>query len=332
MSACISRAHIPYRPDNTTQTTTIVASQRFEYTKKAIPFENHILDEEKNKHYILRHVQIPSSGDNGQPDNIISIRYYQSKQPGRKGLVIVLPIWGSSTYPPEKITRSLIRKSKGSLNVMWVEGPHYLFDWERLKQAADQQQFAEAVTKTTERLQTNVIDIRRLVDWSETQTDIDPQRIGLVGFSVSAIAAALVLPHDQRFATSVLVMGAANPSEMIAVCYGRLADVRAVITERFDWSVDEYRNFVEKIYHDFNPALYAGRSDPSEILIIDARNDTCMPDTARDAMWHALGRPERISINYGHKTSFLAMTPIGFNFLRGVIVDFLRQGLDPTLP
>ncbi|MDH3693096.1 MAG: hypothetical protein OER96_00805 [Gammaproteobacteria bacterium] len=329
ITACVGRSHIPYQPDNSsTAATDIASSQHFEYTKQTVPFENHILREDESKYYILRHIRLPSSGDNGQPENTMTLRYYESKLPGRKGLVIVLPIWGSSIYPPKKITRSLIKKTKGRLNIMWVEGPRQLFDWQQLKQSTNEDEFAVAVRKTTERLQTNVIDIRRLVDWSETQPDIDPQRIGLVGFSISAIAAALVLPHDQRFASSVLVMGAAQPSKMIALCYGRLAEVREIITERFNWTVEEYQTFVEKIYHDFDPAIYAGKSDPENILLIDARNDTCMPESARDAMWHALGKPERISINYGHKTSFLAMTPIGFNFLNGVIVKFLREHLD----
>ncbi len=328
-TGCIGRTHFHYQPgNNPVIETSTPSSSLFEYTQQPVPFENRILYEEESKNYVLRHIRIPSIGNNAQPDNLISARYYQSKQPGVKGLIIVLPIWGSSIYPPKKITNSTLKKSKGRLNVLWVEGPQQLFDWEELKQSTNEDAFAAAVNNTTDRLQTNVIDIRRLIDWSEAQPEIDPQRIGLVGFSISAIATGLVLSHDRRVDASVLVMGAAQPGKMIARCYGRLADVREVITERFNWTVDKYQKFVEGIYHDLDPAIYISKANPENVLIIDARNDACMPESARDALWNALGQPERITINYGHKTSFLAMTPVGFNFLSGAIVKFLRRHLD----
>ena len=63
------------------------------------------------------------------------------------------------------------------------------------------------------------------------------------------------------------------------------------------------------------------------ILMFDAQRDECMPQHARDDFWETLGRPERISFHYGHKKSFLAMTPLGFNYMRRQIYRFLEATL-----
>ena len=63
--------------------------------------------------------------------------------------------------------------------------------------------------------------------------------------------------------------------------------------------------------------------DSRRILLVDALYDTCMPQPGRDIMWESLGRPERITMRYDHKISFLGMTPLGFNVLDREIAEFL---------
>jgi hypothetical protein len=64
------------------------------------------------------------------------------------------------------------------------------------------------------------------------------------------------------------------------------------------------------------------------MLVIDAHQDDCIPVGARDALWNAFGRPERISVNAGHAGSFLAMTFLGGNHLRTAIGRFFARALD----
>jgi hypothetical protein len=52
-----------------------------------------------------------------------------------------------------------------------------------------------------------------------------------------------------------------------------------------------------------------------------------MPARSRAALWEAMGRPERFTMHYGHKTSFLAMTPLGPNFMRNKALQFLDRVL-----
>ena len=72
-----------------------------------------------------------------------------------------------------------------------------------------------------------------------------------------------------------------------------------------------------------NPARFAGMVGPRRVLIIEAAEDTCMPQAARERLWQAMGRPERIAYVYDHKMSFLAMTFLGGNNLQQQICRFL---------
>jgi hypothetical protein len=96
----------------------------------------------------------------------------------------------------------------------------------------------------------------------------------------------------------------------------------------FGWSLADLEHRLEPIFAPFDPASYPGRVDPSRVLIVEAARDQCMPRTGREALWEAMGRPRRIRLDYRHKQAFLAMTPLGFNWLRHRIWEFLQQTLE----
>ncbi|HZL92399.1 MAG TPA: hypothetical protein VFB99_02105, partial [Vicinamibacterales bacterium] len=59
---------------------------------------------ESTRHHDVLRLSYPSSGHNGHPDNLVEGQFYRSREPGAKKLVVVMPIWGTSDYPPEKIS------------------------------------------------------------------------------------------------------------------------------------------------------------------------------------------------------------------------------------
>ena len=275
----------------------------------------------------VRLLKFPSIGVNGQKDNLLTTRYYQSRQPGGHKLIIVLPIWGTYTYPSDKITKGILARSRGDTNVLHVLGEEYLLDWARMGDAEDEESFFLAVRDAAARVRTMVIDIRRLIDWAEMQSDIDSRRIGLIGFSLGAQIAGVVLSNEPRIAVGVLVMGGANPHEILTKCAGRPKVVRENVLPRFGWNKRQYQDVLERFLDPVNPANFRGRTDPSRVLMFDAYHDDCIPRSAREALWNAMGRPERISFLYTHKMSFLSMTPLGSNYMRRKIYEFLDKTL-----
>ena len=244
--------------------------------------------------------------------------------------MIVLPIWGSYLYPTRKVTRTLRRRSKGNMHVIEVLGAERLFFWDEMAAAPTEEAFVQIARDMTGRVMDTVIAIRQLLDWVQLQDEVDPDRIGLVGFSMGAIVAAMALGADQRFASGVLMMGAARPGEVFATCNGFPGEVRDAITERFGWSQPRYQALFEELFVPGDPASFVGRYDPARLLIMDGAFDDCMSRDARRDLWEATGRPERVVFLGRHKGAFLSLTPLAFNMAGKKIHAFLAESLQET--
>jgi hypothetical protein len=272
-------------------------------------------------------ISFESSGTNGHPRNLVEGRYFRSNEPGRKPLVVVMPIWGTSDYPPEKISTGYARRSGHDAHVIWIYGTAPIFPWDELSSVPTETEFMAMARDSAERYRTAVIDMRRLVDWAGEQPEIDPTRIAFVGFSMSALVTATLLGNEPRIAAGVVMMGAANFADVFSVCGNRAGEVRNHALRTFGWSVERYRDFFQGLFQPADPLQFAGHYDPNRMLMIDAMFDDCMPESARAALWEVTGHPERITFLYRHRSAFYSLTPLGFNVSRRQIYRFLDEAL-----
>jgi hypothetical protein len=332
LTACIFKEHVPYVPDPDRASEPRAAFQvdpLFEYPRTALAVNNHTLDEEETDAYWVRFLSFPSIGENGQKDNLVTALYYQSKTPGKKKLIIVLPIWGSHTYPSDTIAAGLVEHGRGETHVLNFLGEDHLFDWAGMEKASSEQDLARMMKQMTLRVRATLIDMRRLIDWALTRDEIDPGRIGVIGFSHSGIYAALLTVQEPRIAATALVMGLVNPHSVIAYCMAEWPrELRKTILEKFGWTVGDYEDFLEPIFQPYDPARYPGRADPARVIIFDAYYDECVKPGTRDTLWELMGRPERYTILDSHGAAFFAMTPLSFNWMRDAIYEFFDRTLD----
>jgi pimeloyl-ACP methyl ester carboxylesterase len=282
----------------------------------------------QTRHHDIVPLSFVSSGHNGHPENLVTGQYFRSRAPGRKKLVIVMPIWGTSTYPPRKISTGYARRSGDDVNVIWVHGDSPVFPWAELSQTPDEQAFMAAARDSTERFRTAVVDMQRLIDWAGTQDEIDASRIAVVGFSMSALVTATLLANDSRVAAAVIMMGAANFADVFTTCGDKAGQVRAHALHDFGWSLDRYHDFFQGLFGPADPVRFRGRYDPDKILMIDAMFDDCMPESARATLWDVTGHPDRVTMMYRHRSSFYSLTPLGLNFSRRQIYRFLDRKLN----
>lgn len=299
------------------------------YEKHEVVFKNRMVDEEESSLYRVRYIRFPSYGENGQEDNLVTGRYYESKRPGKKPLVIIVPIPAGHTYPAEKMTAYLKSHSMGEINIFNMKIERDVIDWNGLSASVDEAAFMERLEKSAEREWTTVIDIRRTLDWAEARPEIDAQRIGLMGFSHGGIVAAGVAVQEPRLAATVLVMaGALLHQPMVRCSLGRSEGMRSKALSEFGWTEEELEARIEAEFSNFEPANFPGRVDPSKVLIVEAAKDDCIPESGRQALWETMGRPERILLNYRHKQAFLSMTPLRLLWLRHRIWEFLQRSLE----
>ncbi|MDX1487448.1 MAG: dienelactone hydrolase family protein, partial [Acidiferrobacterales bacterium] len=251
----------------------------FHYEKDPILANVELETDLETRDYHVYKVSFPSTGNNGQDDNLVTALYYQSKLPGKRKLVVVLPIWGTHTYPSRKITKSLTKYSDGEMNVLRILGEHFLFDWEGMRAIANEQEFIAMTEQMVKRVQTHVIDIRRAIDWAEVRPETDRNRIGIIGFSLGATVASLVAENEPRIGASVLAMGGANINEMFATCFGRAEEARNLIIGRLGWTRDIFEQKLAGPLMPINPASFPGKVDPKRVIIFDAAYDTCIPES-----------------------------------------------------
>jgi dienelactone hydrolase len=292
-----------------------------------VPFTNHVAGTGVSSQYELRLLEIPSIGDNGQQNNLITAKYYRSTLSGRHPLVIVLPIWGSYTYPPRKFSSMIQHRSSGAVHVLHVQGDTNLADWSGLVAAADESEFLELWRKAAEHQRVTIVDVRRLIDWAEKRSEIDTERIGLIGCSLGAVVAGTIATQEPRLAATVTVMGGSHLHSVLAYCDGKRTTSVQEKAESFGWSREKFEARLEPIMSVIDAANYPDRVDPRTVLIIEANRDKCVPEKAREDFWLALGKPERISMNYDHEPAFYSMTPIGLSWMRRRIWEFLEPRL-----
>jgi hypothetical protein len=306
----------------------VEAAPGFTYDKSDVPYTNHVEGMGATSQYELRLLELPSIGDNGQHDNLVTAKYYRSTLPGQHPLVIVLPIWGSYTYPPRKLSSSIQRRSNGAVHVLHVQGDTHLADWPGLVAAADEAEFLELWREAVERQRVTIVDVRRLIDWAEQRPEIDAGRVALIGCSISAMVAGTIATQEPRLAATVTVMGGSHMQSVVANCDGKRATrVQEKAAESFGWGREELEAQLEPIMSVVDPANYPDRVDPRRVLIIEANRDKCAPRESREDLWLALGKPDRISMNYDHAPAFYSMTPLGLSWMRRRIWEFLESRL-----
>lgn len=282
--------------------------------------------DETRAHEIVR-LQFRSSGRNGHPDNLVVGQYFRAKQPGRKSLVVVMPIWGTSSYPPAKISTGYARRAGNDTHVIWIYGDAPVFPWDELSTVPTEEGFRSLARDSVERYRSAVVDMRRLVDWATMQPEIDASRIAFVGFSMSALVTATLLANEPRVSSAVLMMGAARFADVFAMCRNRAGDVREHALRAFGWTIDEYHDFFKALFDPADPVRFEGRYDPNRILMIDAMFDDCMPESSRAALWEITGHPKRVTFLYQHRSAFYSLTPLGLNVSRRKIYRFLDDTL-----
>ncbi len=333
LAACAFKTHEPYDPGTANAFPRADLPPVARFAPPSPPPEAELRElREESPHYDVSFLDLPSVGQNGQVENRVTAHYYQSRLPGPKGVVIVLPIWGSFTYPSNKMTQELLDRSAGHLNVIKVLGEHRIFDWQAMRDATqDQDAFQDILAAMADRIRTTVIDIRRLVQWAAARPEANSDEIALIGFSYGAVIAGIAVGHEPRLAATVLVFGSAHPHTLLAKCPTDWAlALQKDVEANLGWDQDQFEARAQPFFAEVDPATYPGRADPAKVLMIDAIYDDCMPGYAREALWDVLGRPERISVYDSHQNAFFAMTPIGFNWLPGQVYGFLEKRLNGT--
>jgi dienelactone hydrolase len=307
----------------------------YEYRKIASPATLERQGISADGRYETYALTLPAVEANGQGQLPASVQYLKTTTPGRKKLVIVVPIYGSITFASKMMARHLIEGQKQDTNVLLILDANEIFDGE-IEQAPivmTEAELLQRVQRCVTRFRNAVISIRRLIDWAETEDEIDAARIGVVGFSIGASVANVAMGVDARIAAGAFVLPSTKLHEILA--YGRVPRWQESIDRvraNLKLTPGEFAQKVEPILRAIDPIHFSQSIDPTRVLLIEAAQDSYVPAEARQLHWEALGRPRLIRIDYDHKVALLlSMTFLSRHFTARAIAEFFDETLWPPV-
>ena len=261
----------------------------------------------------------------------IRAEYWKQKSPGKKKLVIVLPIIDSIRFVGEHYAHVLTAwNGNNEFNVLLVEDTKKISYLPELSRVKTKEQMFGVLATATESIRQYVIDVRRLIDWAETRHEIDSKKIGIIGGSVSAYLASLVMAADSRIIAGVLDKGGGSWQTFFAYSEEwETMQTRNIILKRFGLTQSKFEEIIQTIMRPVDPIRWANRICPERVLLISARDDTWIPKESTRRFWEALGKPERIEYFASHKIAFaFSLTILGGHYADFKIYNHFKKNLD----
>jgi dienelactone hydrolase len=141
-----------------------------------------------------------------------------------------------------------------------------------------------------------MIDLRRGVDALVSRTDVDPQRLGYIGFSYGGAMGGLLAGIEKRIKAFVLAVGDGGLVEHYNNPTAR--------KEISDWvSKDMFQRW-KTIMDPIEPLRFVGYAAPSALLFQNARNDEYVTEEAAMRYQAAGSEPKQIKwYDGGHRLS-----------------------------
>jgi len=179
----------------------------------------------------------------------------------------------------------------------------------------DPQQMRDTMRQAT-------LDACRLIDWLQTQPQVDSERIGIVGISLGAIVGALVLAVEDRMGAGVLVLGGANLAHVLW---------RSPLTMSVRSELRSKGTGYERLRDELasvEPLHYLRGQYGHRVLMINGRFDLVIPREDALALRRALGEGPLLWLNTGHYGPAL-VRPALFNLVARFLSANLQNDSQP---
>ncbi len=141
---------------------------------------------------------------------------------------------------------------------------------------------------------------RAVVDWLETRSDVDRERLGAFGISMGGILTSVLLAVEPRLQSGVVALAGADvPGIISRSVEGRLVDWRAAKAAELGIGEGSVEGMLRASLTS-DPGLLAPFVDPRRVLFVSTRWDDVVPLEHQELLWERLGRPLRYDLPAGH--------------------------------
>ncbi len=300
-----------------------LAKKLLAYPRRPLHVQEIVYAKQNFKNYRTSFFRFKSVGKNNQKGNYVTGIYFQSKLPGPKKLLVIVPLWGGSTYPSTALSQGILKESHGRVDVIKLLGVNPIVDMEGFTKAKTGRQVKDLLKALALHTKNTIIDIQRLINWTLQHKNIARKHVILMGFSKGTIVSAIIAQIDPQVTGVILVMGAASAAELLYTC--DYYKTRQSVTQNLGWSNEKFLTVLRRYLGLYNVYNFPTRLNPSQVLILEAHNDRCVWPRDRKRLWLAMGQPTKISFLYTHRMAFSSMTMMGGYYMRFKIYEFINN-------
>jgi dienelactone hydrolase len=126
-------------------------------------------------------------------------------------------------------------------------------------------------------LEQEVVDLRRAVDVLRARPEVDPARLGFLGFSAGARSGAILSGVEPRIGSFVLISGGADP-----------------VSAYVKGATPALRKQIVPLLQEVDPLRWIHQARPNIIFFEDGKRDEIVPRRALVALIHAAPKPQRV--------------------------------------
>ena len=233
-------------------------------------------------------------------EDAIVIEYYAAATTTPSPAMVVLPPIGGKENDPT-LRRLAEKAARQGLSTAIVTLPYHGKRWPKGEtgQGDPALHFLSGdAVRSEQAFAQSASDVMTVIGWLASRPNTDPHRIGIVGISLGAIIAHLVMGRDDRISAGVAFLGG-----------GDLADISQHSSAPFllrlfhpaqrsggGLTLEESKRILSRV----DPITFASGNRPRKVLMIEAARDFVVPPRDATALWEALGRPPIRWIDSNH--------------------------------
>jgi dienelactone hydrolase len=253
------------------------------------PWEMKLLHNFEKEGFLVYSLKFPSAVNSKYPENnTVYCEWYRPNGTGPFPAAVVLDILGGDQTLARVQSRYLAKKGIACLFVqMAYYGPRRPAGKKIRLIMPDIDHSLGAVRQT-------VLDIRRAAAWLACQSEIDPERLGIIGTSLGSFMGSLTAEMEPRFKKVAIVLGGGGVVDAFYDHpYG--APVR-LVWEALGGSKAKLQARIAIA----DPITCAENLRNRSVIMVGASHDEIVPPSATRRMWEAADRPKIIWFDAGH--------------------------------
>lgn len=269
-------------------------------------------DTPESLHY---EIQFQSALDTGYPENsVVKGDYFHPKVKGKVPLVILVHGMGDySVIPCKLLTRNLLKQGIACFI------PYLTIHSKRIPKAMRTNMPYLNPEEWSQCYRISVVDLRQVVDWACSRTDLESGQIAVLGISFGGFVSAIAMGIDSRIKAGIFVVTAGNSNKLSWLSKASQYRKRYRRTEaeyiEIQKSYARYlKDVSEKGFENVMPVNQSFLQDPltfahylqeRPVMMINARWDKYIPRETVTELWQACGQPPIKWIPAGHVSMWL---------------------------